>query len=300
MAIPDYPGLMQPVLHALAETSRDMAFAPLMNKVGSRLRLTREERSRRLPSGHETVFGNRLHWALAYLERSGAVEERQGTYCRAKGGHEDAPTGSAPGMEARLVPSGGTQSIVARPTRSSSEEAVAAGARLLRERLKRDLLERIHAERPEFFEHLIIELLLAMGYGCGRDVARHLGRRGDGGIDGAVPLDVLGLDVVYIQAKRYRPWSSVPVSAVREFAGSLDGRKARKGVFVTTATFPKSASTFVRAVPSKIALIDGPGLADLLIGYNIGVKVRETYEVKQIDETWLAAALHRSSPMQRK
>jgi hypothetical protein len=94
------------------------------------------------------------------------------------------------------------------------------------------------------------------------------------------------------------PTSSVPVSAVREFAGSLDGRKARKGVFVTTATFPRSAASFVSAVPSKIVLIDGPALADLLIGYNIGVKVRETYEVKQIDEAYLAAALHRASPMQ--
>jgi restriction system protein len=123
--------------------------------------------------------------------------------------------------------------------------AISANARIARERLRRDLLDRIHAEPPEFFERLIIELLLAMGYGCRRDLARHLGRSGDGGIDGAVPQDVLGLDVVYIQAKRYRPGSSVPVSAVREFAGSLDGRKARKGVFVTTATFPKSAAAFV-------------------------------------------------------
>jgi restriction system protein len=172
-----------------------------------------------------------------------------------------------------------------------------ASARAIHERLARGLLDRIHAEPPEFFERLIIELLLAMGYGCRRDLARHLGRRGDGGIDGAVPQDVLGLDVIYIQAKRYRPNTSVPVSAVREFAGSLDGRKARKGVFVTTATFPKSAATFVSAVPSKIALIDGQSLADLLIGYNIGVKVRETYEVKQIDEHWLAEALRRSMPI---
>jgi restriction endonuclease Mrr len=133
-----------------------------------------------------------------------------------------------------------------------------------------------------------------MGYGCRNDLARHLGRSGDGGVDGAVPQDVLGLDVIYIQAKRYRPGSSVPVSAVREFAGSLDAARPDKGVFVTTATFPRSAAAFVSAVPSKIVLIDGQALADLLIRYNIGVKVRETYEVKQIDDGYMAAVLHRA------
>ena len=126
-----------------------------------------------------------------------------------------------------------------------------------------------------------------MGYGCRRDLTRHLGRRGDGGIDGAVPQDVLGFDVIYIQAKRYRIGVPVPVSAVREFAGSLDAHKAQKGVFVTTTTYPRSAATFVSAVPSKIVLIDGQALAGLLISYNIGVKVRATYEIKQIDETYL-------------
>jgi restriction system protein len=289
LTIPDYPGLMQPVLHALKEARRDMPFAPLMKNVGSRLGLTKEELSKRLPSGSETVFANRLHWALAYLERGGAVEQRQGHYRSAKVGSE----------EARTLSSSGTTKASAAPAAAPSPDAViAASARAIHERLARELLDRIHAERPQFFERLIIELLLAMGYGCRSDLARHLGRSGDGGIDGAVPQDVLGLDVVYIQAKRYRPNSSVPVSAVREFAGSLDGRKARKGVFVTTASFPKSAASFVSAVPSKIALIDGQALADLLIGYNIGVKVRETFEVKQIDETYLAAALHRASPMQ--
>ena len=293
MAIPEYPGLMQPVVEALAETSRDLQFVSLMNRVGAHLGLTREERTRRLPSGHETVFGNRLHWALAYLERNGVVAERQGHYCCVKAVGPDVPKEAAPATESRLAPPDLARSI-AREAHSSPVTVIEASARNLHESLKRDLLARIHAERPEFFEHLIIELLLAMGYGCGRDLARHLGRSGDGGIDGAVPQDVLGLDVVYIQAKRYRPATQVPVSAVREFAGSLDGRKAHKGVFVTTAAFPRSAAAFVSEVPSKIVLIDGQSLADLLIGYNIGVKVRVTYEVKEIDETYLATALRSS------
>jgi restriction system protein len=287
MTIPEYPALMQPVLHALTENSRDMRFMPLMKAVGSRLGLSAEELSARLPSGTETVFANRLQWALAYLERSGAVEERQGRWRPARAERE---------VRQAVSPCRADQAVAVRTQAECPHAVIAASARLIHQRLARDLLERIHGEHPEFFEHLIIELLHAMGYGCRRDLSRHLGRSGDGGLDGAVPQDVLGLDVIYIQAKRYRPGSVVPVSAVREFAGSLDGRKACKGVFVTTATFSRSAAGFVSAVPSKIALIDGHALADLLIRYDIGVKVRETYQIKQIDESRLAAAAHRSTP----
>jgi restriction system protein len=285
MTIPEYPRLMQPVLHTLEETSRDMAFEPLMKSVGARLGLTAQERAMPLPSGNGTVFANRLQWALAYLERSGAVEERDGRY---------RPAGPRNTDRQPVFQIGVAQPGASRAAVPNSLAAIAANARIARERLRRDLLDRIHAEPPEFFERLIIALLLAMGYGCRNDLARHLGRSGDGGVDGAVPQDVLGLDVVYIQAKRYRPGSSVPVSAVREFAGSLDARKARKGVFVTTATFPRSAAAFIGAVPSKIVLVDGEALADLLIRYDIGVKVHATYEVKQIDDSYMAAVLHRT------
>lgn len=292
MTIPEYPGLMQPVLHALTETDSEMPFAPLMKKVGSHLGLTSDELSARLPSGRDTVFANRLHWALAYLERSGAVEERQGHYRPAGIGGKSRTPAHRAGTQTRSVPAV-RQPCRARSAPETPEAVMAMNAHVMRERLKRDLLERIHAEPPDFFEHLVIELLLAMNYGCRRDLVRHLGRRGDGGIDGAVPRDVLGLDVIYIQAKRYRPCTAVPVSAVREFAGSLGGCRAGKGVFVTTASFPRSAASFVATVQSKIVLIDGQSLADLLIGYNIGVKVRHTYEVKQIDEAWLADSLRR-------
>ena len=287
MTIPEYPGLMQPVLHALEETSRDMAFAPLMKSVGARLGLTAKERAMPLPSGKDTVFANRLQWALAYLERCGAVEERDGRYRPAGPRNNDCHSAFQVGM---------AQSVAPRAAVTNALAAISTNARVAREGLRRDLLDRIHAERPEFFERLIVALLLAMGYGCRADLARHLGRSGDGGVDGAVPQDVLGLDVIYIQAKRYRPGTSVPVSAVREFAGSLGGRKARKGVFVTTATFPRSAADFIRAAPGKIVLVDGEALADLLIRYDIGVKVHSTYEVKQIDESYMAAVLHRTEP----
>jgi restriction system protein len=291
LAIPEYPGLMQPVLHALAQTNSDLPFAQLMKKVGTLLGLKADEQARRLPSGSDTVLANRLRWALTYLERSGAVEVSDGHYRCARAGCLTAPAASRLDAGATLV---NPCKPVASPRQATTiaAEVIKASAHIIHEQLKCKLLARIHAEPPAFFERLVIELLLAMGYGCRRDLVGHLGRSGDGGIDGAVPQDVLGLDIIYVQAKRYRPSISVPVSAVREFAGSLDACKARKGVFVTTAAIPISARKFVSAVPSRIVLIDGPELAELLVGHNIGVKLRKNYEVKEIDEGYLAEALH--------
>jgi len=153
--------------------------------------------------------------------------------------------------------------------------------------LKKDVISNIHAQSPAFFETLIIDLLLSMGYGSRRrDLVAHLGRTGDGGIDGAINQDHLGLDIVYVQAKRYRPGLSVPVSAVRDFTGALEARKANKGVFVTTSHFTKSAYEFISAVSSRIVLIDGERLSSLLVRNNVGVKLYETYEIKRIDEDY--------------
>jgi restriction system protein len=291
LAIPEYSELMQPVLHALAQTNSDLPFVLLMNKVGSLLGLKADERTMRLPSGSDTVLANRLRWALTYLERSGVVEVSDGHYRCARAGCPIASAASS--LDAGTAPVNPCKPV-ARPRQATTiaAEVIKASAHIIHEQLKSELLVRIHAEPPAFFERLVIELLLAMGYGCRRDLVGHLGRSGDGGIDGAVPQDVLGLDIIYVQAKRYRPNISVPVSAVREFAGSLDACKARKGVFVTTAAIPNSARKFVSAVPSRIVLIDGPELAELLVGHNIGVKLRKSYEVKEIDEGYLAEALH--------
>jgi len=168
---------------------------------------------------------------------------------------------------------------------ATPQEIIATEFEGIYRQLKKDVVKRIHARRPAFFENLIIDLLLSMGYGDRRrDLVAHLGRTGDGGIDGAINQDQLGLDMVYVQAKRYRPGLSVPVSSVRDFAGALEARKANKGVFVTTSHFTKSAYEFTAAVSSRIVLIDGERLSSLLIRNNIGVKTFETYEIKRIDE----------------
>jgi restriction system protein len=153
--------------------------------------------------------------------------------------------------------------------------------------LRSDILARIYVNSHQFFETLIIDVLLRMGYaGRRRDLARHLGRSGDGGIDGIIALDELGLDVILVQAKRLRPGTTVPVSHVRDFAGSLEARRASKGIFVTTAQFSHAAHEFVGAVSRRVVLVNGVQLADIMIRHNIGVRVRETYQFKELESTY--------------
>ncbi len=157
--------------------------------------------------------------------------------------------------------------------------------------LRQELLGRIHAQPPEFFEHLIIDLMLAMGYGGRRrDLARRLGRRGDGGIDGVIEQDELGLDLIYLQAKRYKLNTPVPVGDVRDFAGSLDAHHASKGVFMATSQFTKAGRDFVRMVSRRVILIDGLKLAELMMRHNIGVKVQESYQFKRLDGDYFSPA----------
>jgi restriction system protein len=165
------------------------------------------------------------------------------------------------------------------------DEVLDSASQTLRNALAIDLLERVKESPPQFFEQLVIDLLLAMGYGGSqRDAAQRVGQSGDGGIDGIINEDRLGLDVIYIQAKRWE--SSVGARDVRDFAGSLEEKKAIKGVFITTSDFTKDAREFVGRIGKRIILIDGQKLADLLIDFDVGVGIRKTYIIKKIDEDY--------------
>ena len=157
--------------------------------------------------------------------------------------------------------------------------------------LRRDIVDHILAQPPAFFEKLIIDLLFAMGYGDRRrDLAQHLGRSGDGGVDGVIQQDQLGLDLIYLQAKRYRPGVAVPVSDVRDFIGALEAHHARKGVMVTTSSFTKAALEVANRVSHQVVLIDSTKLADLMIRQNVGVVVRRSYQFKTVDPSYFGAA----------
>lgn len=157
--------------------------------------------------------------------------------------------------------------------------------------LHRDLIARIHAQTPEFFERLVIDVLLVMGYGADRaQMARCLGRSGDGGIDGIIQLDELGFDSICIQAKRLKPGTAVPIADVRDFAGSLEARRAGKGVFVTTTHFSSGAAEFCAQLVRRVVLIDGNRLAELMLRHGLGVRVQHRFEIRALDATYFASA----------
>lgn len=163
--------------------------------------------------------------------------------------------------------------------------------RLAHAALVEDLIGRIHMQPPDFFEQLVIDVLVAMGYGNRRaEMAQRLGRSGDGGIDGFVALDELGLDLIYIQAKRLKPGTPVPIADVRDFAGSLDARRAGKGVFFTTTYFSPAAEEFCATLTRRIVLVDGTRLAELMIRHNVGVTLKESYQLKAVDQSYFGAA----------
>lgn len=164
---------------------------------------------------------------------------------------------------------------------------VRAAAERLQSDLRDQILRSIYNREPGFFEHLVIDVLLALGYGGRRrDLAQCLGRSHDGGIDGVIAKDELGLEQVYVQAKRIRPGNAVPVNEVRDFAGSLEAKRAAKGVFVTTAHFSAPATEFCKGLTRRLALIDGQTLADLMIRYNIGVIVEMSLQFKRLDANY--------------
>lgn len=162
--------------------------------------------------------------------------------------------------------------------------------------VQRDLIGRIHAQTPDFFERLVIDVLLAMGYGADRAaMARCLGRSGDGGIDGIIPLDELGFDSICIQAKRLKPGMAVPISDVRDFAGSLEARRAGKGVFVTTTHFSAGAAEFCGQLGRRVVLIDGSRLAELMMRHGIGVRVQHRFEIRALDREYFAPVAARDA-----
>src|SRR5271165_2668126 len=251
-----------------------------------------------LPSGNQTVFANRLNWARSYLSKAGLIELPRRGYCRATdrgrellaegvneidlGVLERFPEFAAwRGQQKTEQPTGQT------PPAESPEEVVASTFELLNSELAREIVERVHSFSPAFFERLIVDLLVRMGYGGGRmEMGRALGRVGDGGVDGVIKEDELGLDVVYVQAKRLDPDTGVPLREVRDFVGGLEAYRATKGVFVTTSYFSSTAYDFITRVSKRVVLIDGQELANLMIRHRVGVRIKDTYELKRIDEAY--------------
>jgi restriction system protein len=289
---------MLPALQTLGQRHDEISIAGLEDEIVKALRISREERARMLPSGNQTVFSNRLNWARSYLSKARLIEMPRRGYCRAtERGRELLAEGVSeidvalleryPEFTAWRAQQKTEQQVGQAPPRESPDEVIASSYELLNSELAREIIERVHSFSPGFFERLIVDLLVRMGYGGGRlEMGRALGRVGDGGVDGVIKEDELGLDVVYVQAKRLDPDKGVPVREVRDFVGGLEGHRATKGVFVTTSYFPSTAYDFITRVSKRVVLIDGPELAKLMIRHRVGVRVKDTYEVKKIDEDY--------------
>jgi restriction system protein len=289
MPIPDYETLMLPALRLAARG--EVSVRECIERLADEFHLTDDEREQLLPSGKQTRFANRVHWAVTYLAQAGLLERTRRGYARATqrgigvlkrdlDGIDEKLLAEFPEFKAfkerRHAENEGLSDVssVTPPALAGStpEELIDAAYTEITDELRATLLERIANSSPAFFERLIVDLLLEMGYGGSRaEAGQRLGKTGDGGVDGIIKEDFLGLDAVYLQAKRYAPGNVVGVDKVREFAGSLVERGASKGVFVTTSHFAPAAKTYVDRVPQRIVLIDGPELTRLMVRLDVSV-----------------------------
>ncbi len=298
MPIPDYQSIMLPVLkftgdgleHSLRETIEALA-----DKFG----LTDDERNELLPSGQQAVFDNRVGWARTYMKKAGLMETTRRGYFRITERGQKVLHTNPTRIDAAFLrqfpeflefqgrtkgKDDGTEDQENHEVRTP-EELIETAYQKVRQGLAAELLQTIKDHSPTFFERLVIDLLVKMGYGGTRkDAGQAIGRSGDGGIDGIIKEDRLGLDIVYVQAKR---WDTVVGSPeIQKFAGALQGQRAKKGVFITTSNFSRSALDYISRIDSKIVLIDGDMLAQLMIDYNIGVAPIATYELKRMDSDY--------------
>jgi restriction system protein len=298
MSVPSFQQLMLPALQTIGQRHDEISIAGLEEEVGKTLKISPEARQIMLPSGNHRLFANRLNWARSYLSKAGLIELPRRGYCRATDrgrkllaeGVSEIDLGLLeryPEFVAWRCQSKTDEAVEEPRILENPEELIASSFELLNSELARDIVERVHSFSPAFFERLIIDLLVRMGYGGGRgEMGRALGRSGDGGVDGVIKEDELGLDVVYVQAKRLHPSTGVPVCEVRDFVGGLEGHRATKGVLVTTSYFSSTAYDFITRVSKRVVLIDGQELATLMIRHRVGIRVKDVYEVRKIDENY--------------
>ena len=303
MAIPDYQTLMLPVLR-IADTGLSSVPKAAL-EIASVFGIPEQEQEAMLPSGKQRILHNRIHWAKFYLGKAGLLESpKRGVFCITPAGK--AVLDNPPGVldtkflmtisEFKAFYHSGKDSTSGQvgesPISGSSstpEETIEDAIGTINAGLRADLLDRILQNSAGFFEGVIVELLVAMGYGGSRkDAAQRLGKSGDGGVDGVINEDALGLDRVYVQAKRYAIGTTIGRPDIQAFTGSLVGFNASKGVFVTTAGFSHHAIEFAAKIPQSVVLIDGERLTELMIKHDVGVRAVQLVEIKRLDEDFFS------------
>ena len=300
MPVPDFQSLMLPALRALGDGA-ETPISEVRDRVAAAEGLTPDDLRETLPSGSQAVFTNRVSWSVIHMERAGLLERVRRAVYRLTAEGQRLLARAPARIEVNLLrehpdyvewrkrasaPSGGKGGVAATSDESTDtpEEALERAAGQLRGALQADVLDRVRKAGSAFLEQVVVDLLIAMGYGRGdASRGRVTGGSGDGGIDGTIREDSLGLDEVYVQAKKYSEGNTVGRPDLQSFAGAIDAAGTTKGVFVTTSGFTSGAKAYVEQSPKRIVLIDGEELTRLMVQHNIGVRTRDRYEVKRID-----------------
>lgn len=297
---------MRPLLD-LAKDGADHTFRDALDTLANVFGVTEEERRVQIPSGRAFLFTNRIGWAKTHLRMAGLIENRaRGVFRITKRGSQvlkENPDridmkvlAEQPGYERSRVVSEtakvgegkkGAAAKLSEQEMRTPEEIMGAAYQQIREALAEDLLERMKSASPSFFEKLVVELLLKMGYGGSiKDAGKAIGKSGDEGIDGVIKEDRLGLDTIYIQAKRWDQTVGRP--EIQKFAGALQGMRAKKGVFITTGSFSAEARAYAERIDARIVLLGGEEVAWLMIDFGLGVSEVATYQVKRVDSDYFA------------
>jgi len=299
--IPDYQALMRPVLECAARS--EVRIGDVVEELVAKLGLTDDERNEMLPSGKQTRFANRVHWAKAYLKQAGLVKATRRAHFvitdRGRAALADPTTAIHKDYleqfeefqqfqsRTREAEAAGAATSLESDDEATPDEVLRAAHKKINAALSAELLDRVRESSPAFFENLIVELLLAMGYGgTSEEAGRALGKSSDDGVDGVIDQDPLGVDQIYVQAKRYAKNNPVGPGAIREFFGALSIKKAQKGIFVTTSSFSSSAVETAKNLGSRIVMIDGNQLARLMTRYNIGCRNEDVLHLKKLDEDY--------------
>jgi restriction system protein len=300
--IPDYQSLMLPLLKLVSDR-QEHKYRDLIENLATEFQVTDEERKELLASGNQAIFDNRVGWAKTYLKKAGLLDSpKRATFVITQIGL-DTLKKNPDRVDAKYLRQFPAflefqnasrndneteeEIIIVETNEQTPEENLDKVYQRIRKSLASELLNRVVELSPNFFERLVVELLVKMGYGGSiKDAGKAIGKSGDEGIDGTIKEDKLGLDIIYIQAKRWRPGNVVGRPELHKFVGALAGQGAKKGIFITTSNFTKEALEYTPKNETKIVLIDGEQLAQLMIDYNLGCTTQQIYELKKIDSDY--------------
>jgi len=300
MPIPDFQTIMLPLLQ-FASDGKEHSIHDATESLAKQFSLSEEDESKLLPSGQQPIFYNRVGWARTYLKKARLVDDPRRGYFRITNRGKEVLQRNPNRIDMKYLREFPEYIEFRETTRDESEtsqvednldeltpeEALEEAYQKIRDDLSDDVLKAVISSSPGFFEKLVVELLVKMGYGGSRrDAARAVGRSGDEGIDGIIDEDRLGLDTIYIQAKKWKEESAVGRPEIQKFVGALQGQRAKKGIFITTTRFTEEAKKYAANIDTKIVLIDGKRLANLMIDHNVGVSEQTTYEIKSLDSDY--------------